>query len=322
MPELLLRRSWDAAALVAAHPPRFTHPNKLAVYDVACPPGAAHRGTVTVSRWAPATLPAAVGARAAIEERPGYYAYGTSAAGTITWHQNFADPVLFGFHAGALFAQDEMQVTEHPALASVRSALVAEGHGWTADARGPTPVLVAGVERRCAVDTAPALERGRIQGLYGNRFGAAAPDVVRAATTRIEPPAVSNIVAIAAPPPSAGRYTADQIRRVLVTAYTGYAAVKAESEALAPGARVALHTGFWGCGAFGGDRVLMVTLQVLAAGLAGLDEVVLHLGDATGGRAVAEARRVLAGLEEGAAVGAVIEALGARGFVWGQSDGN
>jgi Poly (ADP-ribose) glycohydrolase (PARG) len=42
---------------------------------------------------------------------------------------------------------------------------------------------------------------------------------------------------------------------------------------------VAVHTGYWGCGAFGGNRVLMALLQVLAAGSAGLDQLVFHVGD-------------------------------------------
>ncbi len=45
-----------------------------------------------------------------------------------------------------------------------------------------------------------------------------------------------------------------------------------------------IHTGFWGCGAFGGNRVLMTTLQILAAEMAGLERVVFHTGDASGSR--------------------------------------
>ncbi len=319
----LFRASWQAPALVAAHPPRFVHPNKRVAFDVACPPGAPHAGTVTVSRWPAAALPTAAAgvADTRLVEAPGFYTYDPPAPGTIAWHKNFADPVVFGFYAGGLFAQDEMQITEHPALASVRGALVAAGHGYTAEA-GPTPVLVAGVERRCAVDTAPGLERGSIQGLYGNRFAAADPEVVRAATLRLDPPTVSNIVAVAAPHPGSGRYSAADIRAVLVTAYSGYVAMVAESAALAPGAAVVLHTGFWGCGAFGGDRVLMTTLQVLAARWAGVHTLVMHLGDSAGRRAVVDARAVLAALPPNADTDTTIASLVARGFAWGVSDGN
>ncbi len=39
------------------------------------------------------------------------------------------------------------------------------------------------------------------------------------------------------------------------------------------GAQPLIHTGFWGCGAFGGNRTLMVILQALAADLAGVETV-------------------------------------------------
>lgn len=39
-----------------------------------------------------------------------------------------------------------------------------------------------------------------------------------------------------------------------------------------------IHTGWWGCGAFGGNRRLMAILQFAAAQLAGVDAVVFHRG--------------------------------------------
>lgn len=41
----------------------------------------------------------------------------------VDWHINFADFHLFGFYEGGLFAQDEMQVAEHPILGSIRDYL-------------------------------------------------------------------------------------------------------------------------------------------------------------------------------------------------------
>lgn len=313
------RASWPAAGLVAAYPPRFTHPNKQLVYAIS--EGRPHDGTVTVSRWAPMALPSGAMRCPTLDAVPGYFTYASSAPGWIDWHQNFADPHLFGYYAGALFAQDEMMVTEHPALASVRGAMSAAGEPAFTVEGGPTPVLVAGVERRCVVDTEPDLAPGRIEGLYGNRFGRASEAAIRSATRRLDPPTISNIVAIAAISGGRGRYTRQEIVETLTTAYTGYAAAVAESHELAPGAKVAMHTGFWGCGAFGGDRVLMVTLQALAAGLAGVGRVVLHHGDSTGKDPIAEARRVLRDLD-GAALDAGIDTLAASGFAWGVSDGN
>lgn len=327
---VLFRATWEAAALAERFPPAFSHPNKRLVQGIACPPGSTARGTVTVSRWSEIPLPERVpggfahAARPNLVESPGYFSYDPPAAGTIAWHQNFADPLLFGFFAGGLFAQDEMQVTEHPALASVPAALKEAGvPPFTEQDGAPTPVLVAGVERRVAVDTEPGLEHGRIQGLYGNRFGSAAPDVIRSATRRIDPPTQSNIVAIAALRGSSGRpYSRVEIVRTLSTAFSGYRAAVIESAALAPEAAVVLHTGFWGCGAFGGDRVLMTVLQTLAAQLAGADTLVMHLGDSTGKRSVTEARRLLSAIGEGMTLSDLLDQLVARGFVWGQSDGN
>jgi hypothetical protein len=86
---------------------------------------------------------------------------------------------------------------------------------------------------------------------------------------------------------------------------------------------VAVHTGFWGCGAFGGNRVLMALLQVLAAGMAGLDALVFHTGRPGGGQPLDEALR-LAREELGSVstATAAIEAIEAMGFSWGVSDGN
>ncbi len=88
-----------------------------------------------------------------------------------------------------------------------------------------------------------------------------------AATTFIDPPTFSNIVAMEAPPGGHGPYTRDEIEDILATAFIGFSACRLESGSV--GAIV--HTGNWGTGAYGGDRVLMALLQLIAARLAGLD---------------------------------------------------
>lgn len=42
----------------------------------------------------------------------------------MEWWVNFADPILFVAYAGRLFAQDEIQVAEHPALGHLKEKLV------------------------------------------------------------------------------------------------------------------------------------------------------------------------------------------------------
>lgn len=84
-------------------------------------------------------------------------------------------------------------------LGSLKQALVDAGVDTRTDGHaGPTPVLVAGVERRVVVTTNPDAASGRPRGLYVNAFARADPDAVRRATTPIDPPTVTNLVAIAA----------------------------------------------------------------------------------------------------------------------------
>ena len=159
---------------------------------------------------------------------------------------------------GSLFARTDagLSTGRRPEEASPRP-----GDPRSPRAGRSTPVLVMGVERRCRVATDPNPAAGRPDGLYGNAFARAGADAVRRATTRIDPPTVTNLVAIAAR--RGLRALPGRRDRVgLVTAYTGFRAAVLGSwrrqDAAWP---VAVHTGYWGCGAFGGNRVLMTLLQ-------------------------------------------------------------
>jgi Poly (ADP-ribose) glycohydrolase (PARG), Macro domain fold len=318
----------EAAALFRDHPPRFHHPYKQLAYEVACPAGCEHQGTMTFSRWNAVPLPEAIGRSQSlrVEVRPDFFRYEPSVPPRIEWTLNFADPFLFCAYKGALLAQDEMQVAEHPALGALHEMLLATRRAkpLTVEGGAPTPVLVAGVERRLVIHTEPDAAAGRPGGLYGHRFTMAPRDVVARALERLDPPTVSNILAMAAPEPSYGPYDAATIETVLVTAMTGFAAAVAESHRpWGADARTAIHTGFWGCGAFGGNRTVMVALQILAAHLAGLDRLIFHApetADFEAGRLLAEdllppsgGTRSLANL-----IGEVV----GRKFQWGESDGN
>src|SRR5436190_5255432 len=149
------RESFDAAQLAARHPPKLLSRNKRIVQELALPPGASASGSIEFSRWAESELPAAFDDHPTdVTSRPGIFPYEPAHDCTVPWHMNFADEVLFGFYAGDLFAQDEIQVAEHPALASLRQALCAAGRPPVTVKDGrPTPALVTGVERRCAIRT-------------------------------------------------------------------------------------------------------------------------------------------------------------------------
>lgn len=315
----LVRRTYDAARLFVDHPLVLKHPYKRLVLDAAVPRGTTLAGSIEVSRWQAAPLPEAALADTVVEPVPGHFDYAGDHRGV--WHLNFADPHLFFAYGSALLAQDELQAAEHPALGCIREALVAEHiPALTEENLNPTPVLVAGVERRCEILTAPSAQRPG--GLYGNRFSSASADTVRDAIRVISPPTITNLIAIAAPGGGMGEYERRDIEQVMVTAYTGFAAAVSESRRLYPGAPVEIRTGFWGCGAFGGNRHAMTLMQLLAARLAGVDRVKFYVFDDAG---LAAFRAGAAQLDEVLAAGpltAVLDRIEARGYQWGVSDGN
>ena len=326
------RLTFDAATLMREHPPQFRHRNKQAVFEIACPPGGRRGGgTIDYTRWKAMTPPRNVDAKATtvIESREDGYDYvpTDTPAPAVEWHVNFADPHLFVAYGSGLYAQDEMQVTEHPVLGALREGLDDSGEvAQTVEKGRPTPILVRGAERRVVVATDANAVEGRPAGLYGNRFAAAPVDVVRRAARAIDPPTITNLIAMAAPVGGPGRYTLEEIEQVLTTAYTGFAAAVLESEeAAGRDARTVIHTGFWGCGAFGGNRTLMPILQMLAARLAGVERFVFHTFDAAGTARFAEARRILqdehskAGNDD---VADFLRRLDRMGFQWGVGDGN
>ena len=331
-PEPFVRLSFEIPELVADHPPRLSDRNKKVVFEVASPSGMSHRGRLDYSRWASLPWPESVDPGAAMRravDRPGFFDYEPEPdrPGAVEWHVNFADPILFVAYGSGLFAQDEMQVAEHPALGSLCEALRARAIRTMTEEDGrPTPVLMMGVPRLCRVATEPDVAEGRPHGLYGNAFARADPAVVRRATTRIDPPTITNLIAMAAPSVGTGRYRADEIEGVLATAFTAFRAAAIESaRSRGAGSPVVVHTGFWGCGAFGGNRVLMTTLQAIAAELAGVDRIVFHTGDPSGVASIRAMRRLFdESLIDGSVldVSDLIRRIDAEGFEWGMSDGN
>jgi hypothetical protein len=331
MPEPLFRLAFDAAALLQEHPPRFEHPHKSRLFEIAYPVGTHPGGTVEVTRWGRrAAEPLTLSEPIATQVQPNYYNYAATSTSptSVEWHVNFADPRLFVAYGSRLFAQDEMQVAEHPVLASVREALIARNlPAMTVDDTGPTPVLVRNIERRIAVATNPDAAAGRPYGLYGNAFAASRIDVVERATRRIDPPTISNIIAMAAPACGSGEYSEREIDYVLATAITAFSAAREEScRAAGAETRPIIHTGFWGCGAFGGNRRLMIALQTLAARATRFDQLVFHAGDAA---AVEEMKRGLTLAETLAArcgspcpLAKLVGRVALLGLRWGVSDGN
>lgn len=129
---------------------------------------------------------------------------------------------------------------------------------------------------------------------------------------------------MAAPAYHSRRYTRTQVCEILSTATTGFTAVLAETQHLfGSKARPAVHTGFWGCGAFGGNRVMMAALQVAAARLAGLPRLVFFAFDEQGMADLKAGQQFVDRCwQKSDNVDALVRQLAESGLAWGVSDGN
>ena len=138
-----------AQDLMHAHPPMIGDRNKRTVFEMRVQRGPSTRAFSNTCGGVAIPLPRGVGvdleeALSRVSERPGFFHYVRSELlpNAVGWHVNFADPILFGAYGTAFVAQDEIQVAEHPALAARQLPVL------TVEDGSPTPVLVAGVERR------------------------------------------------------------------------------------------------------------------------------------------------------------------------------
>lgn len=331
---LLGRRSFDIQALMQAHPPRLSHANKKLVFELCCPKGSRHEGTLVAARYSamplPQELPPTEPERVMREDVYGYEPVKEGEAPRVEWYVNFADINLFVAHGTQAFAQDEMQVAEHPALGAMKEALKAEGGPAlaprTRDGVSPTPFLIRGAPRRCSIATDPDPFEYRTFGLYGNRFATALPIAIQKAVTVLHPPTLTNLIAMEALPCGSGAYARGQIKDLLVTATTSFQAAMIESSYASRGAPVVVHTGHWGAGAYGGNRRLVAIVQTLAARMAGIATLVYHTFDAEGSEAWREAMQILdkeiAPKGSARSVEQVVDALEGKRFAWGVSDGN
>jgi hypothetical protein len=130
-----------------------------------------------------------------------------------------------------------------------------------------------------------------------------------------------------APAGGEGCYRIEEIEYILKTAFTGFCAARIESQLESPHApSLIIHTGFWGCGAYGGDRVLMALLQILSARLSQVNCLVFHTSEAIGSQNLATAQQIvdrdLVPDNSPVKVLALLEKIHAMEFQWGCSDGN
>lgn len=327
---LIERRNWNAHDLVTNYPPTFHHSNKQFLYELAFSKNSRALGVVGYSRWNPRQLPEqfkALSRGVSVTGTPGFFDYQpTGETGCADWHLNFASSCAFSTWATSLFAQDEMQVAEHPALMAVSQASRKTPFSMVCceNESRPTPVLISGVERRLSIDTSPNPAKGRPYGLYGVSFKRATDEELKAATTVFDNPATSNLIAIEAPAYGSGCYTEEVVTFVLETAYSGFAAARDESLSSLGGEKVHIHTGFWGCGAYGGNRIVMTILQIAAAELAAIDKITFHTGDESGlavFQSAVETYRFLRANKNGGLSDFIARVVNCQ-YEWGESDGN
>ena len=323
--KLLSTHQFDANKLVAEHPPVITDRNKFVVFKLGLSKHHAESPSIGYSRWTQVDLPNYVN-KTDIEliYQNEYFSYPSSTAVCIEWHLNFAHEDVFGFYGGSLFAQDEMQVAEHPVLGCLREALLdLEIDRTTVQNGQATPILVTGVERRCKVATDRDAAAGRPYGLYGSEFQGASEEAIKRATTVLDPPTKSNIIAMESPPPDFGLYTREQIKFILASAITGFSAAVNLSRRVKKDAKVSIHTGYWGCGAYGGNRELMPLLQIIAAYCADVDILHFHTGGDSGGyvAALQTLEEIMPEWEE-ISLDLLINSILSMRYDWGVSDGN
>jgi len=329
----------QSKTLFDQYPSRWHDEYKKKIFAISCPENCKHNGELEITRWkARPVLAKAHSKKTAtkIITYKGPFKYEpTTKKNSAVWHLNFADGDLFFSYGSSLMAQDELQVAEHPILASVREMLASLSENnrdydpctrdYTSITHNPpTPILITGVERRLSIDLSANPETGRENGLYGNMFRAASWEVIRKILSKISPPTVSNIIAMEAPPGGKNRYTEEQINDVFQTAFTAFSAAREESLKLkGEKTKTIINTGDWGTGAYGGNKVLMAVLQLLAATTAQIDMLNFYTNDH---KSFAEAQILIDELiptsNFSINIPSILTELFNMEFQWGVSDGN
>jgi hypothetical protein len=318
---LIAERRIAARTLVRDFPAVPEHANKKLLYSLT--KDDAPIGDISISRWRAAEPPHVLPpTKIKVSSTKEPFQYEPARSDEVAWHVNFANADLFCSYGGPFFAQDEVQVAEHPVLASLRLWLLSLQEPALAptvrEGIVATPVLIQNVTRRSRIDTAE---------IYGSRFGRASEEKIKAAVKLIEPPTYSNILAMEAPVGGKGAYTFGELSRIVQTAHCGFAAAKKKSEEK----RAIIHTGHWGTGAYGGNKIVMSALQMLAAQLAGVDALIYHTIDAED--AFIEGLQVYQHVTRkslfsrlmrspGKDLPTTLREIEAMKFRWGSSDGN
>eukprot|EP01083_Nonionella_stella_P054730 144464_1 len=293
------RQSFDCKELMSSFPPKFKDGRKKAVFKTIVPNGAKDCfGTLIYARHSlidlPSTIPDPtdfIRHRLVINANIFEYVRGNKDESQQHFYVNFADANLFGFYKGSLFAQDEIMTLEHPILASLREQLLASKQAYC---RGAIIILNALKHGHFA--------QNALNKIYGSKFARSTTEKVTKSVTICKPAMVDNVICIASVMGCQRKYKRAQIDKLLKTAYTGFNGAVCESayqelkgktkrkrrkscndtneeKTDTQQKEIIVHTGNWGCGAFGGNIEVHCMIQVIACVAAGVDRMVYHAVD-------------------------------------------
>lgn len=302
------------------------YPNKAFFYSLACPIGCKHDGELSIAQYnvIPLSGEDKQHKETIFSMEENVYTYVTEEAVT-SWWVNFTGRRLFIAYASDLFSQDEIQVAEHPVLCHLKEALSSTYSSYSKDEANPTmarfqskacPVLIRGVERRCAITIGPSL--------YGRAFAVATEDDIWMNTDVLAPNTThTNLICMSARSHGIGRYERDELLDLYTTAYTAFSGAVNESRLNDANTLVTIHTGHWGCGAYGGNQVVMVLIQQQAAIDAGIDKLVYHTVDKRGSLAYLTAIKKRNDLFPNGCISSklFVEKLMSENYEWGNPDG-
>lgn len=326
--ECMASADFEIQSLIKSYPPLYRNEHKKRLYLKALELFNKQQESVGVSRWRFDKSGADEGALCEkrpvkIETRDDYFCYDESDSdGERVFYLNYADPNLFGYYDTDMFAQDEIQTLEHPLLGAVSECIEAVGiagmRGLTVEKKEPTPFVVLGAPQWLSVDTNPVMPDGSRRRLYGWMLSESETQVVDAGIKPLGQDRRNNILAVAAPECGRGEYTKEQIVFIMKTLLAGFGAAARISE---QGGKksCAIHTGRWGCGAFGNSEELMLLAQIVAASMTGVSRLLFH---AVSADALAAAQEKFSALPERLSLGGAVDFLLEQRYRWGKTDGN
>lgn len=201
-----------------------------------------------------------------VREFFGVFPYKKSDEANFEVTLNFSDPQgLFHYCWSDLFAQDEIQAMEFPLVLHLREYVEkVQPSILSYDKDKPSATLLKNLPRYGSINSS---------GIYGQNFAGASDDVIASKTTAIDKPERYNILAMAAYPIPNGEggmpYENEILKSLLEIAVAGFSAAKAE----AGSKHLVINTGNWGTGVFGHNPLLVAIVQIIAAQIAGVNEL-------------------------------------------------